>query len=162
MPPCLSRSMIARAMTSTQMPAGRVSRKAASFTESVIREMTRVALEHNAVNLAQGFPDFPCPVEIKDAASAAIYADVNQYAITWGAKDFRDAIAEKTERFYPTWTRGSADRHHRDLRSNGGHDRGHAGAARSGRRGGRFRTFLRELRPGRDPVRRGATLRDAA
>jgi len=90
-------------MTTTQMPASRVSRKAASFTESVIREMTRIALEHGAVNLAQGFPDFPCPIEIKDAASAAIYADVNQYAITWGAKDFRDAIAEKTERFHPTW-----------------------------------------------------------
>ena len=66
--------------------------------------MTRIALEHNAVNLAQGFPDFACPTEIKDAASAAIYADVNQYAITWGAKDFRDAIAEKTQRFYPTWS----------------------------------------------------------
>ena len=81
----------------------RVSRKAASFTESVIREMTRLALEHGAVNLAQGFPDFACPTEIKDAASAAIYADVNQYAITWGARDFREAIADKTQRFYPTW-----------------------------------------------------------
>jgi aminotransferase len=91
-------------MTTTHTPASRVSRKAASFTESVIREMTRIALEHNAVNLAQGFPDFACPTEIKDAASAAIYADVNQYAITWGAKDFRDAIAAKTQRFYPTWS----------------------------------------------------------
>src|SRR3954470_8939425 len=77
--------------------------KASSFTESVIREMTRLALEHDAVNLAQGFPDFPCPTEIKDAASAAIYADINQYAITWGARDFREAIAEKTQRFYPNW-----------------------------------------------------------
>src|SRR4051794_39270920 len=94
-----------RAMTTTQMPAtSRVSQKAARFTESVIREMTRIALEHNAVNLAQGFPDFACPIEIKDAASAAIYADVNQYAITWGARDLREAIAEKTARFYPTWT----------------------------------------------------------
>ena len=82
----------------------RVSRKAESFTESVIREMTRIALQHDAVNLAQGFPDFPCPVELKDAASAAIYGDINQYAITWGAKDFRDAIAAKTERFYPNWS----------------------------------------------------------
>jgi aminotransferase len=90
--------------TMATLPASRVSRKAASFTESVIREMTRIALEHNAVNLAQGFPDFACPTEIKDAASAAIYADVNQYAITWGAKDFRDAIAAKTQRFYPTWS----------------------------------------------------------
>ncbi len=91
-------------MTTSQMATPRVSAKAARFTESVIREMTRLALEHGAVNLAQGFPDFACPTEIKDAASAAIYADINQYAITWGAKDFRDAICAKTTRFYPTWT----------------------------------------------------------
>jgi len=94
-----------RVMTTTSSPAAsRVSQKAARFTESVIREMTRLALEHGAVNLAQGFPDFACPTEIKDAASAAIYADINQYAITWGAKDFREAIAVKTARFYPTWS----------------------------------------------------------
>jgi aminotransferase len=81
----------------------RVSEKAGRFTESVIREMTRIAVAHNAVNLAQGFPDFACPMELKEAASAAIHADINQYAITWGAKDFRDAICAKTERFYPTW-----------------------------------------------------------
>ena len=75
----------------------RVSRKAARFTESVIREMTREALKHGAVNLSQGFPDFPAPEEIKRAAMQAIDEDVNQYAITWGAKDFRDAIAEKTK-----------------------------------------------------------------
>jgi aspartate/methionine/tyrosine aminotransferase len=86
-----------------QTRASRVSQKAARFTESVIREMTRVAMQHNAVNLAQGFPDFPCPPELKDAASAAIHADINQYAITWGAKDFRDAICAKTARFYPEW-----------------------------------------------------------
>ncbi|HEY9283120.1 MAG TPA: aminotransferase class I/II-fold pyridoxal phosphate-dependent enzyme [Pyrinomonadaceae bacterium] len=74
----------------------RVSRKAARFTESVIREMTRVALRHGAVNLSQGFPDFPAPAELKRAAAEAIQSDINQYAITWGAKDFRDAIAEKT------------------------------------------------------------------
>jgi aspartate/methionine/tyrosine aminotransferase len=73
-----------------------VSRKAGQFTESVIREMTREALKHGAVNLSQGFPDFPAPAEIKRAAMQAIDADVNQYAITWGAKDFRNAIAEKT------------------------------------------------------------------
>ncbi len=66
--------------------------------------MTRLAQQHNAVNLAQGFPDFACPTELKDAASAAIYADINQYAITWGAKDFREAIAAKTSRFYPSWS----------------------------------------------------------
>ncbi|HZB44412.1 MAG TPA: aminotransferase class I/II-fold pyridoxal phosphate-dependent enzyme [Pyrinomonadaceae bacterium] len=76
---------------------GRVSQKASRFTESVIREMTREALKHGAVNLSQGFPDFPAPEEIKRAAMQAIDEDVNQYAITWGAKDFRDAIAEKTK-----------------------------------------------------------------
>jgi aspartate/methionine/tyrosine aminotransferase len=81
----------------------RVSARAASFTESVIREMTRHAALHDAVNLAQGFPDFPCPTQLKEAAKAAIDADVNQYAITWGARDFREAIAAKTERWYPRW-----------------------------------------------------------
>ena len=80
-----------------------ISRKAASFTESVIREMTRHAMAHDAVNLAQGFPDFACPPELKEAAKAAIDADLNQYAITWGARDFRHAIAAKTSRRYPGW-----------------------------------------------------------
>ena len=82
----------------------RVSRRAASFTESVIREMTRHAALHDAVNLAQGFPDLPCPPELKEAAKAAIDKDINQYAITWGARDFREAIAAKTTRLHPTWT----------------------------------------------------------
>ncbi|MGH9401145.1 MAG: pyridoxal phosphate-dependent aminotransferase [Terriglobia bacterium] len=75
-----------------------VSGKAQQFTESVIREMTRLALEHGAVNLAQGFPDFPAPAEVKEAAVAAIRADVNQYSITWGAKEMRRAVAERFER----------------------------------------------------------------
>jgi aminotransferase len=70
------------------------------FTESVIREMTRLAFQHKAVNLAQGFPDFPAPEILKNAAREAITADVNQYAITWGAKPFRDAIAAKYRRTY--------------------------------------------------------------
>lgn len=70
------------------------------FTESVIREMTRLALQHGAINLAQGYPDFPAPDAVKEAAVEAIRADHNQYAITWGAKRFRDAIAAKTLRFY--------------------------------------------------------------
>src|SRR5215475_11141538 len=70
------------------------------FTESVIREMTRLAFRHNAINLAQGFPDFPAPADLKQAAHAAIDADINQYAITWGAKPFRDAIAAKYQRTY--------------------------------------------------------------
>ncbi len=76
-----------------------ISRKAQQFTESVIREMTRHAMAHDAVNLAQGFPDFPCPEELKEAACRAIRADINQYAITWGAPGFRRALAEKTRRF---------------------------------------------------------------
>jgi len=69
--------------------------KALSFTESIIRDMTRVCRRHNGVNLAQGFPDFAAPMEIKEAASRAIFADANQYAITWGTPALRQAIAEK-------------------------------------------------------------------
>ena len=72
-----------------------LSDKVSHFTESVIREMTRQAAVYGAVNLAQGFPDFAAPVEIKQAARAAIEADVNQYAITWGAKNLRNAIARQ-------------------------------------------------------------------
>jgi aminotransferase len=81
----------------------KVSAKAERFTESVIREMNRLAIAHGAVSLAQGFPDFPAPDELKQAAADAIFADVNQYAITWGAKPLRDAIAAKTARTYPGW-----------------------------------------------------------
>ena len=73
-----------------------VSERASRFTESVIREMTREAMKHGAVNLSQGFPDFPAPDDVKRAAMQAIADDVNQYAITWGAKDFRDALVRKT------------------------------------------------------------------
>jgi aspartate/methionine/tyrosine aminotransferase len=72
-----------------------LSAKAARFTESVIREMTRMAIQYQAVNLSQGFPDFPAPAEIKRAAQDAIAADINQYAITWGSKNLRLSIAEK-------------------------------------------------------------------
>ncbi len=81
----------------------RISAKADRFTESVIREMNRLAIVNGAVSLAQGFPDFPAPDEIKQAAADAIFADVNQYAITWGSKALRDAIAAKTARTYPGW-----------------------------------------------------------
>ncbi len=70
------------------------------FTESVIRGMTRLANEHGAINLAQGFPNFPAPEALKEAAIAAIRADVNQYAITWGAKRLREALARKMFDFY--------------------------------------------------------------
>ena len=73
----------------------RLSEKTERFTESVIREMTRKAMIHDAINLAQGFPDFPAPAIVKQAAIDAIDADINQYAITWGAKNLRDAIVAK-------------------------------------------------------------------
>ncbi|HWF11481.1 MAG TPA: aminotransferase class I/II-fold pyridoxal phosphate-dependent enzyme [Bryobacteraceae bacterium] len=74
--------------------------RTANFTESVIREMTRLAIQHGAVNLAQGFPDFAAPIDLKEAAIRAIEADHNQYSITWGTKFFRDAIAAKYLRTY--------------------------------------------------------------
>jgi len=77
----------------------RVSQKSLRFTESVIREMTRLATAHGAVNLSQGFPDFPAPDAVKAEAARAIAADVNQYAITWGAKRLRDALVAKQQRF---------------------------------------------------------------
>jgi len=83
-------------MIKTKLTKNRISKKAASFTESVIREMTREAMKYEAVNLGQGFPDFAAPADIKQEAIAD---DHNQYAITWGVKSFRDAIAAKTEWF---------------------------------------------------------------
>jgi aminotransferase len=84
----------------TPIPSkNRISAKAASFTESVIREMSRESSKYQAVNLGQGFPDFAAPEDIKQKAQEAIAADYNQYAITWGTKDFRDAIVEKTKWF---------------------------------------------------------------
>jgi aspartate/methionine/tyrosine aminotransferase len=76
-----------------------ISHKANSFAESVIRAMSRVAATHQAVNLAQGFPDFPADERIKQAAVDAIMKNINQYAITWGAKSLRDAIVAKEKRF---------------------------------------------------------------
>ncbi len=75
-------------------------RRTATFTESVIREMTRIANQHGAMNLAQGFPDFAMPQPMKDAACAAIQGDVNQYAITWGTPALRVGITEKYRRWY--------------------------------------------------------------
>ncbi|MDA1080526.1 MAG: aminotransferase class I/II-fold pyridoxal phosphate-dependent enzyme [Gemmatimonadetes bacterium] len=75
-------------------------RRTHTFSESVIREMTRVANQYGAVNLSQGFPDFPMPDTMKDAACAAIRGDINQYAVTWGSKPLRDAIVGKYARRY--------------------------------------------------------------
>jgi aspartate/methionine/tyrosine aminotransferase len=76
------------------------SKKATQFTESVIREMTRLNQLHGGVNLSQGFPDFPAPTLVKDAACTAIQADVNQYAVTWGTRTLREAIAREFTRRY--------------------------------------------------------------
>jgi aminotransferase len=76
------------------------SKKATQFTESVIREMTRLNDQYGGVNLSQGFPDFAAPQAIKDAACRAINADINQYAVTWGARPLREAIAREFTRRY--------------------------------------------------------------
>jgi aspartate/methionine/tyrosine aminotransferase len=78
----------------------RVARRTVGFTESVIREMTRLCAMHGGINLAQGFPNFPAPVQVKEAAKRAIDADINQYAITWGAKTLRDALARTYRELY--------------------------------------------------------------
>jgi aminotransferase len=76
------------------------SRKATQFTESVIREMTRLNQQYGGVNLSQGFPDFPAPDAVKQAACDAIMRDVNQYAVTWGTRELRDAVAREFTRLY--------------------------------------------------------------
>src|SRR5438034_856188 len=76
------------------------SQKATQFTESVIREMTRLNQLYGGVNLSQGFPDFPAPAAIKEAACEAIQADINQYAVTWGARPLREAVAREFTRRY--------------------------------------------------------------
>jgi aspartate/methionine/tyrosine aminotransferase len=92
-----NRKKVAREPRSTKRPRPKhfLSDKVSHFTESVIREMTRQAMLYGAVNLAQGFPDFSAPNEIKQAAQQAVAADINQYAITWGAKNLRNAIARQ-------------------------------------------------------------------
>src|SRR5262245_22966241 len=77
----------------------RSSAKAARFTESVIREMSRIATREGGINLAQGFPDFPAPLPMKEAAKRAIDADKNQYAVTWGAPELRRAIARHASEY---------------------------------------------------------------
>jgi aminotransferase len=78
----------------------RVAQRTVGFTESVIREMTRLCAMHGGINLAQGFPNFPAPPEVKEAAKRAIDADINQYAITWGSKTLRDALARVYRELY--------------------------------------------------------------
>ena len=137
------------------------SRKATQFTESVIREMTRLNQTYGGVNLSQGFPDFPAPAVVKDAACAAIQADVNQYAVTWGTRALREAIARD---LHPSLRRARRRRRagHGVLRRHRGDDGHPDGHHRSRRRSGDLRAVLRELRPGRHPVGRDAPLRHAA
>ncbi|HEV2389321.1 MAG TPA: aminotransferase class I/II-fold pyridoxal phosphate-dependent enzyme, partial [Nitrososphaerales archaeon] len=78
---------------------GLVSPRVKLFTDSVIREMTRLAAVHGAINMAQGYPDFPAPSALKAAAARAVKEDYNQYEITWGSEELRAAIAEKARRF---------------------------------------------------------------
>ena len=132
--------------------------RAMMFTESVIREMTRICIAHNGINLAQGFPDFQAPAEIKAAAAEAIEADYNQYSITWGAPVLRQAIARKFAdynglRIDPE-TRGYGL-----LRIHGVDDLISYGDCKSRRRGYCLRTFLRELRPRRHTERSRPALR---
>src|SRR5258708_1518947 len=82
----------------TQIARRMLAARAEQSTQSVIRDITRLPMKHNAVNLSQGFPDFAAPEEIKEAARQAISDDINQYAITWGAKPLRDAVVEKFAR----------------------------------------------------------------
>src|SRR6266480_5627653 len=82
------------------MSSEQISRRVQGFTESVIREMTRVVDQLGGVNLAQGMPNFPPPPELIEAAHRAIDGDFHQYAITWGTPRLRQAIAEKYRKFY--------------------------------------------------------------
>ena len=76
-----------------------LSERTASFTDSVIRRMTRISLQYNAVNLSQGFPDFEPPKAILDRLAQVAYEDYHQYSITWGAQDFREALAAKQSHY---------------------------------------------------------------
>jgi L-glutamine---4-(methylsulfanyl)-2-oxobutanoate aminotransferase len=84
---------------SNRKKRGLVAPRVGLFTDSVIREMTRLAGVHGAINMAQGFPDFPAPPALKAAAARAVREDYNQYEITWGSRELRAAIAEKERRF---------------------------------------------------------------
>ena len=76
-----------------------LSKRTKTFTDSVIRRMTRIANEYDAINLSQGFPDFDSPQEILNRLSEVAHEDYNQYAITWGAQNFRDALAKKQSKY---------------------------------------------------------------
>jgi len=145
-------------MSQPKFSKSRVSTKAASFTESVIREMSREAAKYGAVNLGQGFPDWPAPDDIKQKAKDAIDDDHNQYAITWGVKGFRDAIAAKTK-----WFLGMDIDPESEITVTCGSTEGMIAAAMAtieSRRGSSYlRSVLRELHAGRDHLRCSAAFR---
>ena len=138
-----------------------ISEKASRFSESVIREMTRQAMLYGAVNLAQGFPDFSAPEAIKRAAQEAIAADINQYAITWGAKKLRDGVARHMQQ-----TQGMTVDPETEITVTCGSTEAMIAALMAVTDPGDevviFEPFLRKLWAGHDPVGCAATLRDAA
>ena len=77
----------------------KLSERTAGFTDSLIRRMTRISLRYGAVNLSQGFPDFEPPREILDRLAQVAHEDFHQYSVTWGAQNFREALAEKQSRY---------------------------------------------------------------
>ena len=76
-----------------------LSERTAGFTDSIIRRMTRVSMQYDAVNLSQGFPDFEPPKELLDRLAQVAYEDYHQYSITWGSQNFREALAAKQTYF---------------------------------------------------------------
>ena len=82
-----------------------LSERTAGFTDSVIRRMTRVSMQYDAVNLSQGFPDFEPPKELLDRLAQVAYEDYHQYSITWGSQNFREALAAKQTRWAEESTR---------------------------------------------------------
>ena len=112
--------------------------------ESFIREMTRLAITHNAINLSQGFPDFDPPREAIEAAHAALESGGNQYTITWGTLPLREAIAAKMQRWYGlNFDPNRA--HHGHVRGYRGHSRHIDGDSQQGRRGHHYRTVSRGI-----------------
>ena len=138
-----------------------ISKRVQGFTESVIREMTRVSAQHGGgVNLAQGFPNFPPPRVLVEAAHRALDGDFHQYAITWGARNLREAIADEVRAVLRPPRRPGAPGD-RVLRLHGGHAVDAPRRPRPRRRDRHLRAVLRELRAGRDHLRREARLRAA-
>ena len=139
----------------------KLSDRTAGFTDSVIRRMTRVSLQYGAVNLSQGFPDFEPPKEILDRLAEVAHEDFHQYAITWGAQNFREALAEKQSRLM-----GRTIDPNSEIVVTCGSTEAMMAAMMTvtdpGDKVDRVLALLRELRRGHHPLRRGADLCAAA